>query len=140
MNHVEEKTCNAVIEERSSSRRSALLMGGAALAGLVLSRTSFAQAAAVTDADILNFALNLEYLEAQFYTLATTGMTLDQAGIPTKGGDGTAGGAGRERASARLAVTTPLRQESAAEVANDEQTHVKFLQSHLAAAAVAQPP
>lgn len=140
MSYGEENVRSAVPEEKISSRRSAILMGGAALAGLALSHKAFAQAATVTDADILNFALNLEYLEAQFYTIATTGMTLEQAGISTKGGDGTAGGAVTVKDSAKVAFTTPLLQQFAAEVAKDEQNHVKFLQSQLAAAAVAQPP
>jgi hypothetical protein len=67
-------------------------------------------------------------------------MTLDQAGISTKGGDGTAGGGVTVRANAQVAFTTPLLQKFAAEVALDEQNHVKFLQSQLATAAVAQPP
>jgi hypothetical protein len=127
-------------DNRARSRRSAILLGGAALAGIALSRTrAFAQAA-VTDSDILNFALNLEFLEAQFYTLATTGMTLDQAGLSTKGGDGSAGGAVTVKANPKVSFTTPLLQQFAMEVAMDEQNHVKFLQSALATAAVAQPP
>jgi len=139
MTYVEENV-NAAMKEKRSSRRSALLMGGAALAGLALSRTVKAQAATVTDADILNFALNLEFLEAQFYTIATTGMTLEQAGISTKGGDGTAGGEVTVKPGAKVAFTTPLLQQFAAEVTMDEQNHVKFLQTQLAASAVAQPP
>jgi len=136
----ENQSTSGAVDEKVSSRRSAILLGGAALAGLALGGKALAQTATITDADILNFALNLEYLEAQFYTIATTGMTLEQAGITTKGGDGTAGGAVTVKPSAKVAFTTPLLQQFAAEVAKDEQNHVKFLQSQLATAAVAQPP
>jgi hypothetical protein len=47
--------------------------------------TSTVEAAGFTDVDILNFALNLEYLEAEFYTAATTGKTLEQSGFNLSG-------------------------------------------------------
>jgi hypothetical protein len=39
----------------------------------------------VTDIDILRFAMNLEWLEAEFYTVATTGRTLEQSGFNVAG-------------------------------------------------------
>src|ERR1700755_1544922 len=83
---------NNSAERSIPNRRSALMLGGAALAGLALARGAQAQTATVTDNDILNFALNLEYLEAQFYTLATTGQTIDQVGIGIGAGTSATGG------------------------------------------------
>lgn len=145
MNLIEEREQLQSTEEgleRKRSRRSAVLMGGAALAGLALSRSgvAFAQSSGPTDTDILNFALNLEFLEAQYYTLATTGKTIDvAAGISIKGGDGSAGGTVTVKANPAVPFTTQFLKDFAMEVAMDEQNHVKFLQQALAASAVAQP-
>lgn len=139
MEHFDEKKTGIEESREDRSRRSALLFGGAALAGLALGTRAFGQSSAPTDNDILNFALNLEFLEAQFYTLATTGMTLDQAGISTKSGGGTAGGSLTVKSSAKVSFTTPSLQQFASEVAMDEQNHVKFLQTALGANAVAMP-
>jgi hypothetical protein len=124
---------------RVSSRRDAVVAGGVALASVLLARNAFAQSTAVTDTDILNFELNLEFLEAQFYTLATTGMTLDQVGLSTKSGSGIAGGTVTVKTNAAVPFTTPLLQQFAAEVTADEQRHVNFLQSALGTSAVAMP-
>jgi hypothetical protein len=124
-----------VEKEHTSSRRNAILLGGAALAGTLLARNAFAQT--VTDNDILNFALNLEYLEAQFYTYATTG-----SGLPatsTASGGGTAGGTVTIKSNPMVPFVTPLLQQFAMEVAQDEQNHVAFLRTALASNAVAQP-
>jgi hypothetical protein len=123
--------------EHASNRRNAILLGGAALAGALFA--SKAHAATITDADILNFALNLEYLEAQYYTIATTGMTLEQVGVMTSGGNGSAGGTVTVKAGAKVPFVTPFLQDFANEVAMDEQNHVNFLRGALGSSAVAQP-
>ena len=119
-------------------RRAALLMGGAALAGLALGRHAVAQSS-VTDADLLNFALNLEYLEAQFYTLATTGKTIDQFGVGITGPNGSAGGTVTVKSNPMVPFQTPLLQQYAMETASDERNHVTFLRSALGTSAVAMP-
>jgi hypothetical protein len=120
-------------------RRAAMLLGGAAVASMALGRRASAQSSAITDSDILNFALNLEYLEAQFYTLATTGKTIDQVGIGITSGSGAAGGTVTVKANPMVPFATPLLQQFAQETAKDEQNHVTFLRTALAANAVAMP-
>ncbi|USU10919.1 ferritin-like domain-containing protein [Sphingomonadaceae bacterium OTU29THOMA1] len=89
---------------------------------------------AFTDADILNFALNLEYLEAQFYAYATTG-----TGLPANLLTG-AGTPGAVRGGAAVPFSDPVIARYAREIAADELAHVAFLRNALGAtAAVAQP-
>jgi hypothetical protein len=129
----------------ASSRRKMLTLGGAALAGLVFTSSAKAQSTTLTDADYLNFALNLEYLEGQFYTLATQGKTIDQIGIGIGGGTSATGGGsvvtkgGSNYASCKVPFANALVKAYATETATEEGNHVKFLRSALAGAAVAQP-
>ena len=86
-----------------------------------------------SDTDILNFALNLEYLEAEFYLMAVNGTGLASADTAGVGATGTVTGGGA------VQFTTPAIQQYAASIAHDEQLHVKFLRSALGSAAVARP-
>ena len=104
---------------------------GAAAAGGAFAFASSAAAQAVSDGDILNFALNLEYLEANFYSYAVFGTP-----ITTVDGVGTPGAATGGR---KVTFTDPVVAQYAKEIALDEIAHVNFLRTQLAGAKVAQP-
>ena len=124
--------------DSSVSRRAfaqKVLATGVASAGLGMFANTAAWAqSGISDTDILNFALNLEYLEAEFYTVATTGRRIADLGIGIDGAGRrgpTVGGA---------AVSLGERVRVVAEmVALDEQQHVRFLRAALGPAAVAKP-
>lgn len=107
-------------------------------AGLIDGARSEAQAQAITDTDILNFALNLEYLEAEFYTVITSGVTIDQAphniAITGVGTPGATTGAGRLNFGGDR-----LLEQTALEIAFDERAHVQVVRAALGSAAVAKP-
>ncbi|HEX4319681.1 MAG TPA: ferritin-like domain-containing protein [Acidobacteriaceae bacterium] len=128
----------------ASSRRRMVMMGGTALAGLFLGGSTKAEAATLTDADYLNFALNLEYLEAEFYTLASVGKTIDQIGLGVGAGTAATGGGTvtvkpTGVASCQVPFTIPAVMNYATEIASEEQKHVTFLRGALGSSAVAQP-
>ncbi|MGH8227718.1 MAG: ferritin-like domain-containing protein [Steroidobacteraceae bacterium] len=88
---------------------------------------------ALTDEEILNFALNLEYLEAQFYQYAANGVGLPQSMLTGTGTQGAIAG------GMPACLTDPVVRAYAKEIAKDEMEHVSFLRSALGSAAIAMP-
>ncbi len=96
------------------------------------------EAASISDVDILNFALNLEYLEAEFYTVAVTGKTLDESGFDLSG----KGSFGPTTGGKKMAFTGALHTQldmTFNSIMHDEQHHVQFLRAALGSYAVAKP-
>jgi hypothetical protein len=127
---------NEVRMNRAVARRNFLrnvgLAGAGMVAGAVMegcSSSTHAQAG-VMPSDILNFALNLEYLEAEFYSVATTGQTLSSS---------VTGGTSMATGGSQVPFVTQEVQDMANEIAEDEMLHVQFLRTALGSAAVAEP-
>ncbi len=96
-----------------------------------------------TEVEVLNFALNLEYLEAEFYTYGQYGYGIEQLGIGTSGvasgSNNPSGGVttgGTKVAFSNSLIFTP---QILAEIGSDERAHVVLLRSFLGSAAIAKP-
>jgi hypothetical protein len=97
----------------------------------------------ITEIDILNFALNLEYLEAEFYTYAVEGKSITSFGIGIDGkatGENPASG-GKTSGGTQVIFDNNeiFSRDIAAEIGSDERAHVVLLRNALGSAAVAKP-
>lgn len=123
----------SAVSRRAFAKRT-WIGGLVAVGGLTALDAEQLLAQRITDIDILNFALQLEYLEAEFYTVATTGRRLQEVGI---------GVTGRGRGGATVGggqVSLDDRTRTVAEaITRDEQAHVTFLRTALGSDAVAKP-
>jgi rubrerythrin len=106
----------------------ATVMGGTA-ANAAPSDTS----GAATDAAVLNFALNLEYLEAEFYLRAVSGEGLHSSDTTGTGRHGGVTGGHEVKFKSKTIA------KYAREIARDEREHVRFLRGALGKSAVARP-
>jgi hypothetical protein len=109
------------------------LIGGTILGACGGGSSSASAQSGPTDPEILNFALNLEYLEATFYAYATTGAGLSSSLMSGAGTPGTV------IPGHAVTFTDPVVQAYANEIAKDELEHVAFLRTALGASAVAMP-
>ncbi len=123
----------------ATSRRQVLKrigLGAAGLTGLnFLSSTALADKGGIGSKDraqdiaVLQFALNLEYLEAEYYIYGVTGSGIEQAGASIFG-SGTQGPT-LIKANPLVPFADMDLQQYAREIAQDELTHVIFLRAAL---------
>lgn len=129
-----ERIVDSPVDRRKFMKRAGATGLGVAAMTMMGGSLGKLNAATITDADIINFALNLEYLEAEFYLMATYGTTLLRSGVITSAdqtGPTTGGNMVNFSGSNAAFVASALR--------TDEVAHVKYLRAALGSAAVKKP-
>ncbi len=126
-------------EKRRDDRRAffAAAAGAVAIGAGAFVFSDPVAAQTITEADVLNLALNLEYLQANYYAYASAGAGLGTADTQSGAATPTPGGA--IIAGHQATFTDPLVAAYAKEMAADQLAQVRFLRTQLGVAAVAQP-
>ena len=136
---------NDIVSAAPNRRRFLKTLGAAtaAVGAISLLDTPSAEAQTTTEIDVLNFALNLEYLEAEFYTYAVTGKSITSFGIGVdghaSGQNPAAGGATTGGRKVSFSTKDNLIEDLAVEIGVDERAHVALIRSALGKLAVARP-
>ena len=116
----------------AAGRRAFIGALGLGAAGMALMGGQ-ASAQAITDVAIMNFALNFEYLGAQFYAYATTGKGIAAGLLTGTGPQGAVSG------GAKVNFASKFVKAYAKQLAADELGHVMAVRTALGASAIAQP-
>lgn len=131
-----------MMTEENSDRRSFLGLGSpeaalaavgaiAASAAAPMGAAAAAEAQSAADVDILNFALNLEYLETEYYLRGVLGTTGDQLFRTNLGGP--------VRGGRKVAFSNPVYDGLFRNIAGNEVQHVSFLRAVNGSAAIQRP-
>lgn len=151
-----ESSTEVSVKSAPSSRRRFLTQAGIAGLGVLAATQAPASAQQFTgdfgndfarlshqydDYDVLNFALNLEYLEAEFYLRAAFGTGLNDGDITGRGNNSRGGNVdpGAVSGGRQVNFQNDLIRQYAEEIARDEEAHVRLLRGTLGSRRVARP-
>jgi len=102
-----------------------------------------AQGQTTTEVEVLKFALNLEYLESEFYTYALYGEGIELFGIgvtgEANGSNPTSGMVTSGGKKVDFTNNQVLTYEIVEQIGSDERAHVKLLRSALGSQVIAKP-
>lgn len=139
MRHDDTPTAREIDDARRSflgfdSPEAALAAVGAVAvaAAAPLGAEAEAQSFDASDADIVNFALNLEYLETEYYLRGVIGTTADQYFRTNLGGP--------VRGGRKVSFSTPVHDGLFRNITGNEIKHVNFLRTVNGGAAIRRPP
>ncbi len=135
-----------ILSESKTNRRSLikkLAMATAAVGAASTMGVSKAEASTGPSAfDVVQFALNLEYLESEFYTIGTTGKTIAETGIDITG-VGKTGPTTTKYGQVDFSNSEIFTGTVVNAIAADERAHVKLLRAALTSygqTPIAKPP
>jgi hypothetical protein len=130
----------------SPNRRGFLKTIGVATAGvtaLSMAGLTPAQGQTTTEVEVLKFALNLEYLESEFYTYALFGQGIELFGIGVSGEANGSNPTGGMVTSGGKKVNfwnpSSVTYEIVEQIGRDERAHVTLLRSALGSQVIAKP-